>query len=124
MSSYNVYKKELDDLYFNMLEYFNFEKEFTSNLPKNYISSFIICLVDAEEIENCIQIKLDDGNDELILIKFENKTTRNNFKDLINKKIMTSSNDERLLFSQFFEELIRKYRINENNNNLDEDDDF
>ena len=77
-----------------------------------------------KEIENCIQIKLDDGNDELILIKFENKTTRNNFKDLINKKIMTSSNDERLLFSQFFEELIRKYRINENNNNLDEDDDF
>ena len=77
-----------------------------------------------KEVENCIQIKLDDGNDELILIKFENKTTRNNFKDLINKKIMTSSNDERLLFSQFFEELIRKYRINENNNNLDEDDDF
>ncbi len=58
------------------------------------------------------------------MIKFENKNTRNNFKDLINKKIMTSSNDERLLFSQFFEELIRKYRINENNNNLDEDDDF
>ena len=78
-----------------------------------------------KEIENCIQIKLDDGNDELILIKFENKTTRNNFKDLINKKIMTSSNDERLLFSQFFEELIRKYRINENNNNLDdEEEDF
>ena len=78
-----------------------------------------------KEVENCIQIKLDDGNDELILIKFENKTTRNNFKDLINKKIMTSSNDERLLFSQFFEELIRKYRINENNNNLDdEEEDF
>ena len=77
-----------------------------------------------KEVENCIQIKLDDGNDELILIKFENKNTRNNFKDLINKKIMTSSNDERLLFSQFFEELIRKYRINENNNNLDEEDDF
>ena len=52
MSSYNAYNKNLDDLYFNMLEYFNFEKEFTSNLPKNYISSFIICLVDAEEIEN------------------------------------------------------------------------
>ena len=71
-----------------------------------------------KEVENCIQIKLDDGNDELILIKFENKNTRNNFKDLINKKIMTSSNDERLLFSQFFEELIRKYRINENNNQI------
>ena len=52
MSSYNVYKKDLDDLYFNMLEYFSFEKEFTSNLSKNFISSFIICLVDAEEIEN------------------------------------------------------------------------
>ena len=37
MSSYNVYKKDLDDLYFNMLEYFKFEKEFTSNLPENYI---------------------------------------------------------------------------------------
>ena len=52
MSSYNGYKRYLDNLYFNMLEYFTFEKEFTSNLPKNYISSHVICLVDAEEIEN------------------------------------------------------------------------
>ena len=72
------------------------------------------------EIDNCLQIKLDDGNDEMILLKFENKNMRNSFKDLINKKIMTSSNDERMLFSQFFEELIRKYRTNENNN--DEED--
>ena len=54
MSSYNPYnyKRYIDDLYFNMLEYFTFEKEFTSNLPKNFISSYVICLVDAEEIEN------------------------------------------------------------------------
>ena len=54
MSSYNPYnyKRYIDDLYFNMLEYFTFEKEFTSNLRKNFISSYVICLVDAEEIEN------------------------------------------------------------------------
>ena len=51
MSLYNAYKRYLDDLYFNMLEYFTFEKEFTSNLSKNFISSYVICLVDAEEIE-------------------------------------------------------------------------
>ena len=74
-----------------------------------------------KEIDNCLQIKLDDGNDEFILIKFENKNIRNNFKDLINKKIMTSTNDERLLFSQFFEELTIKYRINENKDNKEDD---
>ena len=73
------------------------------------------------EIDNCLQIKLDDGNDEIILIKFENKNIRKDFKDLINKKIMTSSNDERMQFSQFFQELIRKYRNNDDNN---EQDDF
>ena len=72
-------------------------------------------------IENCLQIKLDDGKDEIILIKFDNKNIRKDFKDLINKKIMTSSNDERMQFSQFFEELIRKYRNNENN---DEEEEF
>lgn len=51
-NGYNDYKHYLDDLYFNMLEYFTFEKDFTSNLPKNYISTHIICLVDADEIEN------------------------------------------------------------------------
>ena len=73
------------------------------------------------EIDNCLQIKLDDGNDEIILIKFENKNIRKDFKDLINKKIMTSSNDERMQFSQFFQELIRRYRNNDDN---DEQDDF
>ena len=71
-------------------------------------------------IENCLQIKLDDGKDEIILIKFDNKNIRKDFKDLINKKIMTSSNDERMQFSQFFEELIRKYRNNENNDEQEE----
>ena len=51
MSSYNPYKRYLDELYFNMLEYFNFEKEFTNNLSKNYISNYVICLTDADEIE-------------------------------------------------------------------------
>ena len=54
--SYNSYtipnRRYLDELYFNMREYFLFEEDFTSNLPKNYISTHVICLVDAEDIEN------------------------------------------------------------------------
>ena len=54
--SYNNYTipnhRFLDELYFNMREYFLFEEDFTSNLPKNYISTHVICLVDAEDIEN------------------------------------------------------------------------
>ena len=55
------------------------------------------------------------------MLKFDNKNTRKDFKDLINKKIMTSNNDERMQFSQFFEELIRKYKNNEDI--IDENDD-
>ena len=76
---------------------------------------------DKDNIDNCLQIKLDDGNNEIILLKFENKNIRKDFKDLINKKIMTSNNDERMQFSQFFEELIRKYKNNEDI--IDENDD-
>ena len=51
--SYNNYtipnSRYLDELYFNMREYFLFEDEFTSNLPKNYISTHVICLVEAED---------------------------------------------------------------------------
>ena len=65
-----------------------------------------------DEKENCVQLKLDDGNNEIIIIKFETKTSRKDFKDLINEKIMTSSNDERLLFSQYFEGLISKFKSN------------
>ena len=72
-------------------------------------------------IENCLQIKLDDENNEIILLKFDDKNIRKDFKDLINKKIMTSNNDERMQFSQFFEELIRKYKNNEDI--IDENDD-
>ena len=54
--SYNNYtipnSRYLDELYFNMREYFLFEEDFTTNLPKNYISTHVICLVDAEDIEN------------------------------------------------------------------------
>ena len=71
------------------------------------------------DFDNCIQIKLDDGKDEIIIIKFENKNIRKDFKDLINKKIMTSNNDERMLFAQYFDELIKKYGKKEDN-----DDDF
>ena len=60
--------------------------------------------------ENCVKLKVDDGNNEIIIIKFDNKMKRKDFKDLINEKIMTSSNDERLLFSQYFEGLISKYQ--------------
>ena len=76
---------------------------------------------DKDNIDNCLQIKLDDGNNEIILLKFENKNIRKDFKDLINKKIMTSNNDERMQFSQFFEELITKYKNNKNI--IDENDD-
>ena len=65
-----------------------------------------------DEKENCVQLKLDDGNNEIIIIKFETKNSRKDFKDLINEKIMTSSNDERLLFSQYFEGLISKFKSN------------
>ena len=76
---------------------------------------------DKDNIDNCLKIKLDDGNNEIILLKFENKNIRQDFKDLINKKIMTSNNDERMQFSQFFEELITKYKNNKNI--IDENDD-
>ena len=65
-----------------------------------------------DEKENCVQLKLDDGNNEIIIVKFETKNSRKDFKDLINEKIMTSSNDERLLFSQYFEGLISKFKSN------------
>ena len=71
--------------------------------------------------DNCIQLKLDDGKDENIIIKFENKNIRKDFKNLINKKIMTSNNDERMLFAQYFEGLIKKYKNNEDD---DDDEDF
>ena len=70
-----------------------------------------------KEGENCVQLKVDDGNNELIILKFDNKNKRKEFKDLINEKIMTSSNDERLLFSQYFEGLVAKFK----NNNKKED---
>jgi hypothetical protein len=73
------------------------------------------------EGENCVQLKVDDGNNEIIIIKFENKNAKKDFKDLINEKIMTSNNDERMQFSQFFEELITKYKNNKNI--IDENDD-
>ena len=34
-----------------MLEYFDFEKEFTNNLSENYILNYVIYLTDADEIE-------------------------------------------------------------------------
>ena len=68
----------------------------------------------------CVQLKVDDGNNEIIIIKFENKMTRKDFKDLINEKIMTSSNDERLQFSQYFEGLISKYKSTLSNYNQDD----
>ena len=51
--SYSIPNRHyLDDLYFNMREYFLFENDFTSNLPNNYITTHVICLVDAQDIEN------------------------------------------------------------------------
>jgi len=42
----------LDELYFLMTEFHNFETEFKTQLSQNYISSNTACLVDAEEVEN------------------------------------------------------------------------
>ena len=71
--------------------------------------------------ENCVQLKVDDGNNEIIILKFENRNKRKEFKDLINEKIMTSNNDERLLFSQYFEELIAKFKNEDSNEKKLED---
>ena len=60
--------------------------------------------------ENCVQLKVNDGNNEIIILKFENRNKRKDFKDLINEKIMTSGNDERLLFSQYFEGLVSNFK--------------
>ena len=74
--------------------------------------------------ENCVQLKVDDGNNEFIIIKFDNRNKKKEFKDLINEKIMTSSNDERLLFSQYFEGLVAQYKSDKESNNNKEEEDF
>ena len=76
------------------------------------------------EGDNCVQLKVDDGKNEIIIIKFENKMTRKEFKELINEKIMTSSNDERLLFSHYFEKLISNFKSGDSLNNNKEEEDF
>ena len=49
MSSFDKY---LDELYFYMKEFYDFETKFRMNLPQNYIYGDIACLVDTEEIDN------------------------------------------------------------------------
>ena len=49
MASFDKY---LDELYFYMKEFYDFETKFRSNLSQNYIFGDIACLVDAEEIDN------------------------------------------------------------------------
>ena len=71
--------------------------------------------------DNCVQLKVDDGNNEIIILKFENRNKRKDFKDLINEKIMTSSNDERLLFSQYFEGLVSNFKNADSNHKTEED---
>ena len=46
------FDKNLDELYFYMKEFYNFEIKFRANLSQNYIYGDIACLVDAVEIEN------------------------------------------------------------------------
>ena len=49
MASFDKY---LDELYFYMKEFYDFETKFRSNLSQNYIYGDIACLVDAEAIDN------------------------------------------------------------------------
>ena len=71
--------------------------------------------------DNCVQLRVDDGNNQTIIIKFDNRNKTKEFKELINEKIMTSSNDERLLFSQYFEGLVAQFNNSESINNKEED---
>ena len=47
----NSFHKYLDELYFYMQEFYNFETKFISNLSQDYIFGDIACLVDANEID-------------------------------------------------------------------------
>ena len=49
MSSFDKY---LDELFFYMKEFYNFEEQFKTNLSQNYIFGDIACLVDTDEIDN------------------------------------------------------------------------
>ena len=47
----NSFNRLLDELYFYMKEFYDFEKKFISNLSQNDINGDIACLVDADEID-------------------------------------------------------------------------
>jgi hypothetical protein len=47
MSSFDKY---LDELFFYMKEFYNFEEHFKKNLSQNYIFGDIACLVDTDEM--------------------------------------------------------------------------
>ena len=47
----NSFNRLLDELYFYMKEFYDFETKFISNLSQNVINGDIACLVDAEEID-------------------------------------------------------------------------
>ena len=46
------YDKYLDELFFYMKEFYDFEEQFKINLSQNYIFGDIACLVDTDEIDN------------------------------------------------------------------------
>ena len=71
--------------------------------------------------DNCVQLTVDDGNNEYIIIKFDHFKQTKDFRELINEKIKTSINDERLLFSQYFEGLVSRFKNLESHNNKEED---
>ena len=92
MSSFDKY---LDELYFYMKEFYNFETKFRMNLSQNYIYGDIACLVDVEEIdnwksntyyENCLEFL--ENHDK---INFDKKQMELHMKNTIIHKINLKS---------------------------------
>ena len=60
--------------------------------------------------DNCVEIKVNGVNNELIIIKFENNNQRKEFKNLISQKVGSISNNERKLFGDYFGKLVEEYK--------------
>ena len=104
MSLYNTSPKYLDELYFDLLEYYNFETQFTSDLSKNILSTHIICLVDAEEIESW-----KSANSYNSCLQFLENCDSENFKNfqlnLINQNQTFQKNKKKLKIYQTLDEV-------------------
>ena len=104
MSLYNTSPKYLDELFFDLLEYYNFETQFTSDLSQNILSTHIICLVDAEEIESW-----KSANSYNSCLKFLENCDSENFKNfqlnLINQNQTFQKNKKKFKIYQTLDEV-------------------